>query len=63
MKIRLSDNFKDIKIRNPSFINRITSLIMCPRDDTFISTSQDNTLRLWDLNSESQMCTNVLNVE
>jgi COMPASS component SWD2 len=33
---------------------RITSLIMCPKDDSFLTTSSDNTMRLWNLNSTSQ---------
>jgi COMPASS component SWD2 len=32
----------------------ITGLMMCPSDDKFISTSQDNTIRLWDLSSNSK---------
>ena len=35
---------------------------MCPKDDKFISTSQDNTLRLWDLSSNSKDCVCVLDV-
>lgn len=35
---------------------------MCPKDDKFISTSQDNTLRLWDLSSNSKDCICVLDV-
>jgi len=33
--------------------DRVVSLAMSPRDDTFISGSLDNTVRLWDLNTNS----------
>lgn len=33
--------------------DRVVSLAMSPRDDTFISGSLDNTIRIWDLNSNS----------
>jgi len=33
--------------------DKVVSLAMSPRDDTFISGSLDNTVRLWDLNTNS----------
>lgn len=36
---------------------------MSPHNDTFITTSQDNTLRIWNLRSESKECQFLLNVE
>lgn len=32
----------------------ITNLVINPRNDTFITTSNDNTMRIWDLNSTGQ---------
>jgi COMPASS component SWD2 len=32
----------------------ITNLVINPRDDTFITTSNDNTMRIWNLNSNAQ---------
>lgn len=32
---------------------RVNCLEMCPTSDQFLSTSMDNTLRLWDLNSQN----------
>lgn len=37
--------------------------MMCPLDDSFISSSQDNTVRLWNLNSDSPECLFILNLE
>lgn len=33
--------------------DRVTCLTMCPGNDTFLSASQDNTVKLWDLKSAS----------
>jgi len=32
----------------------ISNLIMNPKDDTFLTTSNDNTMRIWNLNSKNQ---------
>lgn len=50
MKIKSSKCLKDILIRK-LFINnfRISSLIICPKNDLFLTTSHDNSMRLWDL--------------
>lgn len=32
---------------------RVTSLEMSPKDDTFLSGAEDDTVRLWDLRSSS----------
>jgi len=33
---------------------RISSLIICPKNDTFLTTSHDNTMRLWNLNTDTE---------
>ena len=63
MITKSSKYLKAIEISTFLLLSRITNLIMCPKDDKFISTSQDNTLRLWDLNENSKDCLCVLDVQ
>ena len=35
--------------------NRVSSISMCPNDDNFLSSSLDNTVRLWDLSSPNSI--------
>lgn len=36
-----------------SYLDRVTSLEMSPMDDTFLSASEDDTVRMWDLRSNT----------
>jgi len=32
----------------------ITNLVLNPKNDTFLTTSNDNTMRIWNINSKNQ---------
>ena len=55
---KVNDGIRYLSMHDNSFIryfsgheDRVTSLSLCPRDDTFLSASLDNTVKLWDCRS------------
>ncbi|KAK4988257.1 hypothetical protein LTR50_004083 [Elasticomyces elasticus] len=57
---KIDDNIRYLSTHDDSFLryfrghtDRVTSITLSPSDDTFLSSSLDNTVKLWNLNSAS----------
>jgi COMPASS component SWD2 len=57
---KIDDTIRFLSVHDNSFIryfkghsDTVTNIALCPANDTFISCSRDNTVRIWDLASQS----------